>query len=102
MYRRIFTPPFLQILTSNPNNHVRQQKKSWFAATDISERPGNDRSENDLARHCKKGSTTPNKGGGFMDLIAELDLRSLPMQSKLPSSEGFINRVYSEVISSIR
>jgi prophage antirepressor-like protein len=37
-----------------------------------------------------------------MNLIAELDLRSLPMQSKLPSSEGFTNRVYGEVISSIR
>jgi|GEM_PF-3096805 prophage antirepressor-like protein len=37
-----------------------------------------------------------------MTLIAELDLWSLAMKSKLTSLEEFTNRVYGDVISSIR
>jgi prophage antirepressor-like protein len=74
----------------------------WFVAKDVAEALGYSKPENAIARHCKKKSTTPKQGGGFMALIPESDVYRLIIKSKLPAAERFEEWVMEEVLPTIR
>ena len=74
----------------------------WFVAKDVAVALGYAKPENVIARHCKKVSTTPKRGGGFMNIIPEPDVYRLVFRSKLPQAEKFECWVVEEVLPTIR
>lgn len=73
-----------------------------FAAYDVAKALGYKKPENAVARHCKRQSTTPKQGGGYITVIPESDLYRLTLRSKLESAERFQDWVVEEVLPAIR
>ena len=73
-----------------------------FVATDVAKALGYKKERNAITRHCKRQTTAPKQGGGFLTLIPESDLYRLTFRSKLSSAEAFTDWVVEEVLPSIR
>ncbi|MDP2141305.1 MAG: BRO family protein [Gammaproteobacteria bacterium] len=73
-----------------------------FVAVDVARALGYAKPENAISRHCRRTSTTPKQGGGFLTLIPESDLYRLTFRSKLQSAEEFTDWVVTQVLPSIR
>ena len=86
----------------NPVRVVEYDGEPWFVAKDVAEALGYAKPENVIARHCKKVTTTPKRGGGFMNIIPESDVYRLVFRSKLPQAEKFESWVVEEVLPTIR
>lgn len=73
-----------------------------FVAKDVACALGYAKPENAISRHCKRQTTTPKRGGGFLTLIEESDVYRLIFGSQLESAEKFQDWVFEEVLPSIR
>ncbi len=73
-----------------------------FVAHDVASALGYSKPENAIARHCKRQSTTPKRGGGLLTVIPESDLYRLIMRSRLASADQFADWVVEEVLPTIR
>lgn len=73
-----------------------------FVAHDVAKALGYKKPENAIKRHCKRQTTTPKQGGGFLTVIPESDLYRLTLRSNLESAERFQDWVVEDVLPSIR
>jgi len=85
----------VRVINSDPNNPL-------FVAIDIAKALGYKKPRNAIQRFCKKQSTAPKQGGGFMVLINETDMYRLIFGSKLEAAQKFQDWVFNEVLPSIR
>ncbi len=85
----------VRVFFADPDNPL-------FVAHDVAAALGYRKPENAVARHCRRQTTTPKRGGGFLTLIPESDLYRMTFRSKLASAEEFTDWVTEEVLPTIR
>lgn len=90
-----FNSNSIRVIADDPINPL-------FVAFDVAKALGYSKPENAVARFCKKQSTTPKQGGGFLTIIPEPDLYRLIFGSKLKSAQKFQDWVFEEVLPQIR
>lgn len=73
-----------------------------FVAHDVAKALGYKKPRTAIARHCKRQTTAPKQGGGFLTLIPESDLYRLTFRSRLQSAERFTDWVVEQVLPAIR